>query len=41
MSPGFTMIDNDAVIGRLPQIPNAAVKVYLALASRATDLQSR
>jgi hypothetical protein len=35
MTPGFTIIDNDAVIGRLPEIPAAALKVYLALARRA------
>ena len=33
--PGFTMIDNDAVIGRLPEIDGTAIKVLLALARRA------
>jgi hypothetical protein len=35
MSPGFTALNNDTVIGRLPEIPAAAVKVYLTLARRA------
>ncbi len=35
MSPGFTMIDNDAVIERLPEIDGSAIKVFLALARRA------
>jgi DNA-binding transcriptional ArsR family regulator len=35
MSPGFTMLDNDAVLDRLPEIDGNAVKVYLALARRA------
>ena len=33
--PGFTMIDNDAVIRRLPEIDGTAIKVYLAIARRA------
>jgi len=35
MTPGFTMIDNDAVIDRLPEIDGSALKVLLALARRA------
>jgi hypothetical protein len=35
MSPGYTMIDNDTVIDRLPAIDGTALKVYLALARRA------
>jgi len=35
VSPGFTMIDNDGVIARLPEIPASAVKVWLTLARRA------
>ena len=34
MSPGFTRIDNDGIIARLPEIPSAAVKVFLCLARR-------
>jgi hypothetical protein len=35
MSPGFTMLDNDAVLDRLPEIPPPAVKVLLVLKRRA------
>ena len=33
MSPGFTAVDNDTVIARLPEIDGTAVKVYLAIAT--------
>ena len=32
MTPGFTRIDNDRVLARLPEIPAPAMKTYLALA---------
>ncbi len=35
MSPGFTMIDNDAVVDRLPDIDGSTFKVYAVLARRA------
>ncbi|MEN6405966.1 MAG: helix-turn-helix domain-containing protein [Thermoguttaceae bacterium] len=35
MSPGFTIIDNDSVIDRLPEIPLPATKVLLTLTRRA------
>lgn len=35
MSPGYTSIDNDSVIDRLPVIPSPAVKVLLSLSRRA------
>ena len=35
MSPGFTAVDNDTVIARLPEIDGTAVKVYLAIAHHA------
>ena len=35
MAPGFTIIDNDTVMGRLPEIPLPAVKVLLVLARRS------
>ena len=38
MAPGFTMLDNDSVIDRLPDIDGTAIKVYLALARRADSL---
>ena len=37
MSPGFTMIDNDAVIARLPEIGGTVVMVYLVLAWHANQ----
>jgi hypothetical protein len=33
--PGFTMLDNDAVIARLPEIDGSTFKVYVILARRA------
>jgi len=35
VSPGFTIIDNDTVIARLPEIDGTALKVVLVLARRA------
>ena len=35
MSPGFTKIDNDGVIDRLPEIDGTALKVLLVLCRRA------
>ena len=39
MAPGFTTIDNDAVIDRLPEIPLPAVKVLLTLSRRANAVR--
>ena len=35
MTPGFTTIDNDSVIARLPEIGGSAAMVFLVLAHRA------
>ena len=35
MAPGYTAIDNDTVLDRLPKIDGTALKVFLALARRA------
>lgn len=35
MAPGYTAIDNDTVLDRLPEIDGTALKVFLALVRRA------
>ena len=35
MVPGYTIIDNDAIVDRLPEIDGTALKVYLVLARHA------